>query len=34
MSKSRREPGIQDASDRTGPECREMFGGSVKMTLQ
>ena len=34
MSKSRREPGIPDTSDRPGPECRERFGGSVKMTLQ
>ena len=29
-----RKADITDTSDRPGPECRKMFGGSVTVTLQ
>ena len=34
MAASRSEADITGTNDRPGPECRERFGGSVKMTLQ
>ena len=34
MSGWRRNAGLPDTSDRSGPKCREMFGGSVAATLR
>ena len=34
VSESRREPGIPNTSARSGPKCREVFGGSVAASLR
>ena len=34
MSDSRRDKGIANASDRSGPQCREEAGGSVGVTVR
>ena len=34
MTESRKKADLPDTGDRSGPDCRKMFGGSVTVTLQ